>query len=319
MATVVEEEMIAEINKPPQISWGAVFAGLVLVIASSWLMFLLGSAIGVSVADATDMEVIGEGLSYWAIGWLLLTSLIAFFLGGLLSGRLTGKSEHSVGMMHGVTLWSVATLLMIVLSYAGVSGLLQTGQALVKGVATTGTSMGVAVATGASAADEAGAGLSDLSNSPLMTDIQANLKRKASEILAQSESATGADVSQREAQQAIEQLDAETLKTVGIYLIQGNPERAKSALTVNTGLSEAQINSIVDGVTAEAQQQVEQFQAEFNQRLETVSSYSQALLWTAFISAALGLIVCIIGGWLGSDTVSRLYILARQQTARGSV
>src|SRR3569832_569620 len=48
------------------ISWGAIIAGLFFVITASWLLFLLGSAIGVSIADASDMEAIGKGFGLGA-------------------------------------------------------------------------------------------------------------------------------------------------------------------------------------------------------------------------------------------------------------
>ncbi len=418
MNSIVEREMVAEIDRPSLLSWGAVIAGLVLVVASSWLMFLLGSAIGVSVADVTDMEAVGNGLSIWAIVWLLLTSLIAFFLGGLLTARLTGKHDHTVGMLHGITLWSVATVLAIFLGYVGVSGLIQTGQSLVKGAVSAGSSVCSALVAGAGAAGEAG---ETLANSSLMTDVQAQLKRKASEILSKSGAAAGADVSQQEVSQAIgevdsdtmktvatrllsgdtegakqafasntnlsedqleslvtgissdlqqriqqtqgqtgadnsalltdlqteltqkakdmlgkavqasgatnspevnqeditqaiEQLNAETLQAVGMNLLRGDTEGAKNALAVNTSLSEEQINAIVDGISEEVQQKVDAIKAEFNKQMETVSSYTQAVLWTVFISAALGLLVSILGGWLGADTVKRLFLVARQTT-----
>jgi hypothetical protein len=419
MNSIVEREMVAEIDRPSLLSWGAVLAGLVLVVASSWLMFLLGSAIGVSIADVTDMEAVGDGLSIWAIVWLLLTSLIAFFLGGLLTARLTGKHDHTVGMLHGITLWSVATVLAIFLGYVGVSGLIQTGQSLVKGAVSAGSSVGSALVAGAGAAGEAG---ETLANSSLMTDVQAQLKRKASEILSksgatagaadvsqqdvsqaigevdsetmktvatrllsgdtegakqaftgntnlsaeqleslvtgissdlqqriqQAQGQTGADnstlltdlqteltqkandilgeavqasgatnspeVNQEDITQAIEQMNADTLKTVGMNLLRGDTEGAKNALAVDTSLSEEQINAIVDGISEEVQQKVDAIKAEFNKQMETVSSYTQAVLWTVFISAALGLLVSILGGWLGADTVKRLFLVARETT-----
>jgi|SRR5690606_19105876 len=104
MATI-REEAVLETDRP-LISWGAIFAGLVFVVASTWLLILLGSAIGLSVADVTDAAGVGQELGIGAVIWLLLTAFVAYFLGSLLTARLSGKPERSAGMLHGVILWS---------------------------------------------------------------------------------------------------------------------------------------------------------------------------------------------------------------------
>jgi len=88
---------------------------------------LLGLALGVSIADATEGGAIGEGLGIGALIWMLISSLIAYFLGSLRAARLAGKTDRTVGMLHGLTLWGVATTLLVVFSSMGVMSLLQTG------------------------------------------------------------------------------------------------------------------------------------------------------------------------------------------------
>ena len=404
MTTIVESDAAVVAERTSRLSWGAVLAGLVFVIAMSWLLFLFGSAVGLGIADATDMEAIGDGLGMGAVIWMLISSIVTFFLGSVLAARLSGRSNETTGMMHGVTLWSVGTALMIVLGYFGMSGLLQTGQAMVKGMVSTTAAIGTATVTGASAV---GAAAEDLANSPLATSIQVQLKRQASELLSQSEATSGAPVSQQEAQQALEQIDAQTLQNVATALAQGNTEEAKrvlangtglappqidslmegisndvqqflppqgeiatdealnsiqesimtqasqfiaslsssteapthgqdieqaleqidvdtlqsaaiafiqgdtdtarNILAVNTNLSEAQINGLVDGVGEEVNQQIETYKQEISEAAETATDYAQAVLWTVFISAALGLAVSIAGGLIGATTVGRVY------------
>ena len=404
MTTIVESDAAVVAERTSRLSWGAVLAGLVFVIAMSWLLFLFGSAVGLGIADATDMEAIGDGLGMGAVIWMLISSIVTFFLGSVLAARLSGRSNETTGMLHGVTLWSVGTALMIVLGYFGMSGLLQTGQAMVKGMVSTTAAVGTATMTGASAV---GAAAEDLANSPLATSIQVQLKRQASELLSQSEATSGAPVSQQEAQQALEQIDAQTLQNVATALAQGNTEEAKrvlangtglappqidslmegisndvqqflppqgeaatdealnsiqesimtqasqfiaslsssteaptrgqdieqaleqidvdtlqsaaiafiqgdtdtarNILAVNTNLSEEQINGLVDGVGEEVNQQIETYKQEISEAAETASDYAQAVLWTVFISAALGLAVSIAGGLIGATTVGRVY------------
>lgn len=315
---VVEREVVAEVPRPAQISWGAVFAGTFVVAGVSWLLFLLGSAIGVGIADASDMEAIGDGLGIGAIIWILISSLLAYFIGSVLAGRLAGSPNETVGMLHGVTLWGFGTTLMLLMSYYGISGLVQTGQSLIKATAGAGaavvSSAAVGAAGAAGAVNAADVNMQSLLNSPLMTDIQAQIKRQASEVIAKADEQTagGAEVSEAEIRRALRQIDQRTLRDVAMQLLGGNVASAKNALVVNTDLSEEEINAIVDGISNAVEQQVEAAQEELGKTAETVSDYTQAVLWAAFIASALGLAVCIFGGMVGSQTVSRLYVFERR-------
>ncbi|MFG0332322.1 MAG: hypothetical protein ACF8TS_03075, partial [Maioricimonas sp. JB049] len=91
------EEVVTNLDRPPLLSWGAIVGGVVFLVASSWLLNLLGFAMGVSVADATDGDAINNGLSIGAIVWIILSALIAYFLGSLLTARLSGKIDSTVG------------------------------------------------------------------------------------------------------------------------------------------------------------------------------------------------------------------------------
>ncbi|QBQ56593.1 hypothetical protein E3U44_14690 [Nitrosococcus wardiae] len=286
------ERTVTTVEHPGQINWGAVIAGLVVVISVSWLMVLLGSAIGLSIADTFDSKAMEEGLGWGSIIWLLLTALVTFFLGGWFAGRLADKTVKIIGMLHGVTVWGVSIILLIFLGYAGIAGLMQTGSALLSG----GAAVVPAAAVGATAETDNGA------TSPFVTQIQAQLKRQASEITART---AEEGVSPEEVERAIEQLDAQTLQAAAMQLLQGNTQAAKDVLAVNTNLSEAEINAIINGVEQEVQQ-----------RLDTIATYTQAILWATFISSLLGLAMAIIGGWIGASRVRRFYAI--QQRATGT-
>lgn len=262
MTTVVEHDHAVAVERTSRVSWGAVLAGLVFVIAMSWLFFLFGSALGVGIADASDMEAIGEGLGTGAIIWMLLSSLATFFLGSLLAARLAGRADKTTGVLHGVTLWSVGTTLILVLGLFGMTGLLQTGQAILKGAVSTGAAVGGAAMSGAAAAGSAGAAIAD---SPLLGSVQAQLKRQASELLSQVDSSDGAQVSKEDASQAIEEFDSQILQAVAATLIAGNIEGAKQVITNNTSLSQEQVNSLIDGVSNDIKDLVARSESETSQ------------------------------------------------------
>lgn len=295
MATSIENQHLIQSERPgPElVAWGAVFAGLFLVVGISWLILLLGSAIGVSVADATDLDAIGKGFGVGAIIWMILTALVSYFFGGWLAAWLSGKTPAIIGMLHGITVWGASAVLVMLLGYAGVAGLMNIGQAVLSGTAT------LASTTGAGTT----AKTDELANSPMVAQLQAQLKRQVSRFIAQAEAASGADVSPEEVRQAIEQIDAQALQTAALHLLRGDTEAAKAVLAVNTNLSEAEVSELVEGI----KQYVQQLQAQVRQRIEAVSDYTLAVLWTAFVSTLLGLIVAILGGWVGANGVRHFY------------
>lgn len=344
MATVYEEGLIAAPDRRPLISWGAVLAGLAFVVAATSLLFLLGSAIGISIADVSDAAAMGRGLGIGASAWMLVTAFLAYFLGSLLTARLSGKPDGSSGVLHGITLWSVATTLMLVLGAWGIQGLIQTGSAMVGSAVSAGANLG-------SAGAEAGDGGGALADSPLMTSIQARIKREIAAALAaaqgpesgqtaprQSQTAGQAGqppspaeqqdqtasqagqsaASQQEIRRALDEIDANTLMAVARPIVSGQPERAKDVLAVNTSLSEREIDAVVDGVSQEMAQEIDEAKQQLSQTVETASSYAQAVSWIAFIAGALALLVAIFGGWLGARSVRRLYA-DRDVTRRGAV
>ncbi len=329
MATI-HHEAVAETDRP-LISWGAVFAGLVFIVAASWLLFLLGSAIGLSVAGALN---VGQELGIGAIAWLLLTALLTYFLGSLLTARLAGKPERSAGILHGITLWSLATVLMLLIGMWGVRGLFQAGSAV---VGTAVSAAGQAVGEGSQGGNGAS---SVLASSPLMTSIQARMKQEIAKALAEAQqpgrpgesappggqsqpagspagegqetrelaaSAGEPAATQQEIQQALNEIDASTLVAATQPIIAGEPEQAKDVLAVNTSLSEREIDAVVDGVMREMSQQINEAQAQMSQTVEQVSTYTQAVTWSAFAAGALALLVAIAGGWLGAGRVHRLH------------
>lgn len=310
MAAVLDRDLAAEIDadRPPQISWGAVFAGLALLIGIAWLMFLLGSALGVTIADTADIadpntntEALAKGLGIGAIIWMLLTAAVAYFLGSLLAARLAGKADRTVGLLHGVTVWGAGTVLMMLLSVAGVSGLIQTGKSLLSGAAKTAATVGTVAATGAGVAANTDAA-ANLANSPLVATVQAQLKNRASEALAQA-----GNVSPQQVQQAMNQIDNRTMQAVAIQLVNGNPQGARDILAANTTLTPQQVDSIVNGVSQATRQQVEEAKEAVSRAADTAAKYTQAVLWTSFLSAAIALALSVLGGWMGADTVRRMY------------
>lgn len=135
-----------------RLSWGAVFAGLVLATALQLVLTTLGGALGLAAFDpGTSAKAFGIGAAAWAV----LTLLLSLFLGGSTTGRLAGVLSRTDAFLHGALVWALSTLLTVWLLSRGVGAVTGTAFRALGNVA--GATAG-AVARGATAAAGAAAG-----------------------------------------------------------------------------------------------------------------------------------------------------------------
>lgn len=102
-------------------SWGAIFAGVVIVVVVHLLLGLLGIAVGASTVDPATEQDPTRGLGIGTAIWLLIVTVSAMFAGGWTSAHLAGVPQRADSVMHGVVTWSVATMAMIYLATTAVS------------------------------------------------------------------------------------------------------------------------------------------------------------------------------------------------------
>ena len=149
------------------INWGSILSGLVFIVALGWLLFTLGSAIGLSIADVHDIHEGDASSKATAMGtaatvWVLATVIATYFLGGFLSGKVSGRSDKSTGLLHGVVLWSCTIIIGIIFSAIGVSGIMNAAAGAAKSVTSTG-----AQAVSMMAGGHMGGGHKDIGSSQL--------------------------------------------------------------------------------------------------------------------------------------------------------
>ena len=285
------------------IHWGAVIAALLFVVALGWLLFALGAAIGISVADLTDLEALGQGLGIGTAIWIIGSMLLAFFLGGLLAAHLSGDPERKNGMLHGVVLWSAATALTLIVGAMTLGALWRAGESLVSGATQAVQGVGSAAAQGGqAAAGQAGGVASALQNSPAFDALLAELKRETSQILSRR---AGPQVSPQELRQAVNQLTPEVLQRMGVALVRGDAQAARNVLAADTNLSGEEVDAVVDGLSDAVQQRVQEVKQQASAAVETASNYAQALMWTEFLASALGLALAAGGGAVGANRLRR--------------
>lgn len=125
---VVEREVLIERTderfEGMKISWGGVFGGVLAGVGTLLLLSSLGVAIGVSAVDVRDPNAatIGTGTAIWTS----LTLLIALFVGGWASTRLSMLWERTTAMFEGALVWVLSMIIILYLAASGI-GLMATG------------------------------------------------------------------------------------------------------------------------------------------------------------------------------------------------
>lgn len=124
---------------PQKIRWGAVFAGTVLGMG---LLALL-STLWFALAYGSGLETVRADLE-WYVG---ISAIVCLFIGGLISGWLSGVRGAAAGLFNGMAIWAMVLIATLVLgvpsilnvfSLGRVTQLTQegTGQILAQGVDT---------------------------------------------------------------------------------------------------------------------------------------------------------------------------------------
>ncbi len=106
-----------------RISWPALFAGLVVVLVVQIFLATVGISIGAGTINPVTQNVPFQGLGIGAGIWLTLSTLVALFAGGWVSGRVAHVLDRTDAALHGFLTWGLATLVTTYLMTTLVGGL----------------------------------------------------------------------------------------------------------------------------------------------------------------------------------------------------
>ena len=99
-----------------RVSWGAIFAGVVVGLVVQVLLTMLGLGIGVATLDPmTGDNPTASTFSIASGIWYVISGIIAAFAGGYIAARMSGKTVATTGALHGLTTWAFTTLLVLYL------------------------------------------------------------------------------------------------------------------------------------------------------------------------------------------------------------
>jgi hypothetical protein len=267
-----------------RISWGAVFAGAVVAVATTFLLSLLGAAIGAGSihpldTSSSDVARYGAGAAIWQI----INLAISMAFGGYVAARLSGTHSHLDGELHGVTMWGVAVLLGSVLLAHALSGLVGT----------------VAQGAGSVASrlvGDAGSGAGAVSGLlPQETSPQAVIDRLRLSLGSSGDPTT----------MSHEQIGAEIAGLVRSSLVNGSVSEADrtrlvALVAAQSGVTREEaahrVTRMEDDIKARAAQVEQRARVAADEIAHNAATAARAL----FTALVVGLLAALVGAWIGT-------------------
>ena len=264
--TVAQDAHTIMINK---VSWGAIFAGVVVALFVQVLLTMLGAGIGIATLDpATGDNPDATTFSIVAAIWWVVSGIIASFAGGYVAARMSGRTLPTTGALHGLTTWAFTTLLVLYLLTTTVGGII--GGA-VSGVASMVGGLGQA------AAEVAGPALAEANPLDAIDD---QIRATGNDPEAQTLAAINA-------MRAVVMADAATADQAR--------QEAAQALATARGIPIDQAAQQVAAMETQFRESV----AEAQQTAAEVADTAASVAATGAIMAFVALVLGAIAGWLG--------------------
>jgi hypothetical protein len=259
-------------------SWGAVFAGAVVAVATALLLSLLGASMGapVNFADASSADAsrygIGAGI------WEIVTLALSMALGGYVAARLSGTHSHLDGELHGITMWGLAVLLGSVLLVRAVTGIV--------GFVGEGASPPVNSATGA-AGTALGAVSPDFNQQTMVNLLEGSLLNSG-------------DPTTMSREQIGSEITALVGKSVIGDLSNAEHNRLVSLVAVQSGITREEAARRVTQMENDQQARRAQIAQKASATADALARGAASAARALFAALALGLLAALIGAWIGT-------------------
>src|SRR5690349_7990493 len=119
-----------DINAMPVMRWGAIIGGWLVATGIASMLYVAGLAMGFTAFEPNNAEAAARGIGMGAAGWMVLTWVVSLFLGGMFASWFDGRSDPTMGALHGVTVWGLSVTASGLLLALGLAQGLQGGVAL---------------------------------------------------------------------------------------------------------------------------------------------------------------------------------------------
>lgn len=309
------------------VSWRAIFAGTLTVLAVLLVLNLIGLAIGLSTIEPTEESNPLSGIGTGSIIWWILSNLIALFAGGYVAARVGVSFTTKSGVIQGVMTWALHTIISAWLLTTIIGGIISGVGTLIGGVLSTagqavGETVGPAIqnqlqevdVSWQQAREKFRALLKDADKEALDPDaIESNVNQVASQAQSETDMEAVFDGAKDRVNQTFEALDREAL--INILVERSNMTRAQAEQRVDEVTARyesirAEVNEFLNRAGETAEQQAENI----------ASAVAKASMYLA-IALILGVIVAALGGLTGvknlrEDYAREEYAVEREETYR---
>jgi hypothetical protein len=112
-----------------RVSWGAIWAGVMVALGMETLFTLFGLFIGFDMYNPTAANP-WAGVSIWSMAWYLVTAGWSMFFGAWCAARLSGVPLRRFAVLHGITTWGLATFATLLVVTSSVWAVLRASIAL---------------------------------------------------------------------------------------------------------------------------------------------------------------------------------------------
>ena len=126
-----------DVHGHPAMRWSAIFGGWLVATGIASLMYAGGLALGYTAFDPYNAEAAAKGIGMGTAAWIVLTWAVSLFLGGMFASWFDGRSDQTVGTLHGITVWGLSVTASGLLLASGLTPAVQGGAAILRGAATT--------------------------------------------------------------------------------------------------------------------------------------------------------------------------------------
>ncbi|MDN3512368.1 MAG: hypothetical protein QY310_15050 [Candidatus Jettenia sp. CY-1] len=277
-----------------RISWGAVFGGLVIALVVQLMLSLLGIGVGMGTVDPLQESNPFAGLGIAALGWGVISMLLALFAGGLVAGRLAGIPRTIDSVLHGLLTFCLFTIVVFYL-------ITTTAGSIVSGIS------GLAMQTLSVAGKGVGAAAGKATDKIAQNGVDlGDIKREARALLMPAEKSEWDqnNTAGTEFDNLIDQLFSDGDKKI-------DKEAVVNAIVARTGKSPEEANRIADNWIQNyqnAKKELNEFKVKSEQQAREAGAVAASATSKAgiflFVGLVLGAAAAAAGGKLGEPHTS---------------
>ncbi|MCE3238082.1 MAG: hypothetical protein K0R24_1063 [Gammaproteobacteria bacterium] len=278
-------------------SWSAVIAGVLVGLGSQLTFNLLGAGIGAITFNADPQ---GMAISaFIPVIWVLLSGIVAMFLGGWVTGHLTFQNCSLKNALHGFVTWGIATLITFFFTFTIAGAFMNNTLNIVKQSATL-------AGQGASSLVQSVPGVAEKVQNllPDLNQAQNQIKKKAEEIFNQAKVKEALHSGNlEEAKKELKEIVTALLTAESSEEKDSAKDKALSFLTAKTGFDKDQAEKIADNWLNKYEELKEKVTQAANEQKEKIAKGTEKVVNTLGMAAlitALAFITSLFAAMIGA-------------------